>query len=178
MTRGLLIVVEGGDKLGKTTFVDQFLEQYPTTQRIKLPTPEIYGLIKHTPKEMWHDIFHTNIESVMKRIGEYLDKGVNVICDRYIYSHFVYEELTSKKNCVFKSTLNPNAIVFFVHANPNSLPKDDVIEQIVNQNDVQKSFEKRFKRMYIPVIHVPALTPTTKQIAMQALVSLFGKRLI
>src|SRR5690349_3903047 len=106
---GLLIVVEGGDNYGKTTFVNAYMEKYPLTMRFKLPTPEIYSLIQQCPPNMWHDIFHENIESTSKQIAKCLGDGMNVIVDRYIYSHFVYESLTSKKTCEFKYNLNPNA---------------------------------------------------------------------
>lgn len=175
--RGLFIVIEGMDNVGKTTFVEAYMKKYPLTERIKLPTPEIYSLIQQVPKDMWHDIFHENIESVIKTIAQFLNDGSNVICDRYIYSHFVYEAMTSKKNCVFKNNLNPNAIVYFAHANAKSLPKKDVMEKQVDYVQGQRMFERIFKKLYIPVVTVPALQPTSIQIAMTFLEKLFGKRL-
>lgn len=177
MTRGLFIVVEGMDNVGKTTFVDAFVKKYPLTHRIKLPTPEIYSLIKEVPSDMWHDIFHENIERTIKNIGYYVNNNSNVICDRYIYSHFVYEAMTSKKNCIFKNNLNPNAIVYFAHANAKSLPKKDIMEKQVDYAQGQKRFERLFKKLYIPCVTVPALQPTSIQIAFTFLEKLFGERL-
>lgn len=177
MTRGLLISVEGMDNAGKTTFVDQYITKYPLTQRIKLPTPEIYSLIEQCSPDQWHDIFHENIVSVMKKIGEYLNMGQNVITDRYIYSHFVYEHMTSKKVCGFKQKLNPSGIVYFRHQNLKGLPKKDIMEKVVDVDQGQKLFDKIFKNQGIPVIYVPALRSNSSQIAFTWLEELFGKRL-
>jgi thymidylate kinase len=177
MTRGLLITVEGMDNAGKTTFCDEFVKTYPLTQRIKLPTPEIYNLIEQCPREMWHNLFHENIVSVMKKIGEHLSNGQNVICDRYIYSHFVYEAMTSKIICEFKSSLKPDAIVYFIHKKLNGLPKKDTMEKLVDVEEGQRYFDKLFKNVNVPVIYVPALQKNSNTIAFTYLKELFGKRL-
>lgn len=177
MTRGLFIVIEGMDNAGKTTFVNAYVDKYPLTQRIKLPTPEIFSLMERCPKEQWHDIFHENIVSVMKTIIEYLNNGINVICDRYIYSHFVYEAMTSKETCVFKDCLNPDVIVYFKHSNTNKLPKKDFMERSVNVEQGQQLFDELFKKSSIPVVHVAALKTNSSQIAFTYLEELFGKRL-
>src|SRR5688500_13050580 len=154
--RGLFIVIEGMDNVGKTTFVENYLQKYPLTQRVKLPTPEIYSLIEQCSPDQWHDIFHENIESASKKINEYLNNGLNVICDRYIYSHFVYEALTSTIICQFKFDLKPDAIVYFVHNDPKRLPKKDTMEKIVDYEEGQRLFERMFRRVSVPVVHVLA----------------------
>ena len=165
------------DNVGKTTFVDKYCEMFPFTFRVKLPTPEVYRLIEMSDKSQWHDIFHENIMSAMRRIREYVNRGHNVICDRYIYSHFVYESMTSKRICEFKENLNPDVIVYFRHSNPKKLPKNDTMEYEVDYEKGQELFEELLLKQGIPFVTVPALRPDSTQIAVTYLKELFNESL-
>lgn len=177
MSRGLFIVVEGMDNVGKSTFVKEYCERFPLTQKVKLPTPEVYSYIKLAPKEEWHNVFHKNIDSVSKEINKMLNAGMNVIADRYIYSHFVYEAMTSGTICSFYLDITPNAIVYLRHSDPKSLPKKDMMEHEVDYELGQKYFEKLFRKSGIPNVTLKALQPDTVKLGIMYLSQLFGKRL-
>ena len=165
------------DNVGKTTFCEKYIKEFPLTFRIKLPTPEIYSLIQHAPKEKWHDIFHNNIENISIGVDDILNHGTNVIADRYIYSHFVYETMTSKRKCTFKYAIKPDVIIYFYHMDPKSLPKNDFMEKEVDYELGQRLFMKSFSNLNVPIIVVKALQPDSVKIAIDKLEEIFGKRL-
>lgn len=165
------IVVEGCDNVGKTTFVNEFVKQFPDFTRMKLPTAAVYSVIKTLPPPTHHDHFHADIVMAMNEIRKSLADGVNIILDRYVYSHYVYEALTSKQMCTFDQIVQPNAILYLRANDVSTLSKEDNIERFVDYSQIQNLFDQVFKGCR-NVITVQALKEETIAIAITKLKSL------
>ena len=104
VNRGKLIVVEGGDRCGKTTqcqYIMKWLcEHGIKSELLKFPdrsTP--IGVIidqylrdgsKKLPDQAIHLLFSANRWELKERIDALLSAGVSVLCDRYAYSGIAY----------------------------------------------------------------------------------------
>lgn len=104
MSRGSIIVVEGLDRTGKSTQVELLLKQFQAhgkkVELVKFPdrTTEIGKLINEyltnknnkLPKESVHLLFSANRWEVKSAIIDKLQRGVNIVMDRYYYSGIAY----------------------------------------------------------------------------------------
>lgn len=182
MGRGKLIVVEGLDNGGKSTFVEYFVKLNPLVIPKKFPSKsvgEIMNQIKYADInwKIFHDLFHTDIQNQMKQIDELLEQGFTVICDRYCYSHWVYEELRSDKraDCMFYNSNIPDVIIYLRPDNLEVLDKNkDNLESGIDYVRGQELFDEMFDSVNIEVITVPALKPDTNDKIMEKLSELFG----
>lgn len=145
--RGKLIITEGLDGVGKTTSIQHFIQKYPYFVYKKLPSKHAYDLIPQIkPKDM-HDVFHTDIVTMTDQITKYLEQGIDIILDRYIYSHFVYEKITTGIECKFDKVLNADLIIYFRPDDISQLPKRDVMENRMDYSKGQQEFDKIFNKM-------------------------------
>lgn len=97
--RGCLIVLEGGDRCGKTTLSQMLVERIPNAVLFRFPdrttgVGSIIGnyLAKRTsiPDEGIHLLMAANRWERCPEIKEALRAGKTVICDRYCYSGVAY----------------------------------------------------------------------------------------
>ncbi len=144
---GKLIITEGLDGTGKTTFIEKFIQKYPYFVYRKLPSKYVYDLIPKVKPEQMHNIFHTDIDSTTRMIQKYLNQDIDIILDRYIYSHFVYEKVTTGIECKFDNVLAADLIIYFRVNDINKLRKQDVMENRMDYSKGQQEFDKIFKPM-------------------------------
>lgn len=102
--KGKFIVVEGGDFSGKSTFINKIKKEYPNFKYTREPG----NLLDTTNSKSCEEIRNTVLTHKMsyseqawlfaksremhtKDIIELINKGYNVICDRYILSSFAYQ---------------------------------------------------------------------------------------
>ncbi|MCL2018408.1 MAG: dTMP kinase [Oscillospiraceae bacterium] len=132
MKKGTFIVFEGLDGSGKTTQLKS-LHTYITKEKgIKckeerepsegLPGALARGAIKRKmqfePHTMALLFAADRYEHIKHDIQPYLDKGIHVICDRYVLSNFAYQGLACDFDSVYEynkaamSLLMPNLTVF------------------------------------------------------------------
>lgn len=180
MTVGKFIVVEGLDNVGKTTFVQYFLKQNPLVISRKFPskhTAEVINsmIYKNIDWKHIHSIFHSNLQDGMAQIQTTLAGGDSVVCDRYVYSHFVYEALRGNNElCRFDPFVKPDVIIYLRPKYPQKLKsKDDNLERDIDFIKGQKIYDEILKDEPNVVI-VPALQPDTNDEAMKALQMILG----
>lgn len=95
----MLIIIEGIDQSGKTTFAKKLCEVVKDSVYYHLPNYELEsgkyiqkvlnGEISHTPKEL-QMLYKTNRLETLELIKIDLQNHKNVICDRYAYSNYIY----------------------------------------------------------------------------------------
>lgn len=178
---GKLIVVEGLDNVGKTTFVKHFLKQNPLVVSRKFPSKHTADVIntmiyKDIDWEHIHNVFHKDLQDGMNQIQMTLAGGASVICDRYVYSHFVYEGLRENiVNCEFSPLIRPDVILYLRPKFPDKLKGNnkDNLETDIDYVKGQELFDKVLKDQENVVI-VPALEWNTNDEAMKALHLLLG----
>ena len=119
--RGTFIVFEGIDGAGKTTQIELLTRRLQAEGRVVYRTAEptesvtggllrdaLGGISKRTPCEMaalfvLDRIFHNT--NPINGIESLLEKGVDVICDRYYYSSLAYQGSETDENWVRQMNL-------------------------------------------------------------------------
>lgn len=117
--KGKFIVIEGLDGSGKSTQIDFIKEVFHNIITTSEPTDSPIGqTIRHYlfEKSTCSDdalslLFAADREVHLEEIKNSLAKGINVVCDRYIYSNLAYQRsaLTRKLN---KNFLRPDLVLF------------------------------------------------------------------
>uniref|UniRef100_A0A0N4Z2I8 Thymidylate kinase n=1 Tax=Parastrongyloides trichosuri TaxID=131310 RepID=A0A0N4Z2I8_PARTI len=160
--RGALIVFEGIDRSGKTTQSERLCEflnhtgQKAHLKRIPdrsepLTGPAIDTFLKNATsveqsKNTLHLLFSANRWAIIDEIKSYLNSGITVICDRYVYSGISY---SLAKGLDRKWVVSPDVgllspdIVLFFDITPESTRRrigfgDEVFEKKVFQDTVYK----------------------------------------
>ncbi|MDR4491339.1 MAG: hypothetical protein R2685_10635 [Candidatus Nitrosocosmicus sp.] len=184
MPRGKLIVVEGLDNVGKTTFIQYFLKKNPLVIHRKFPSRHVadtMNQIKYADINwnMFHDLFHNDLQRGIHEIEQTLASGASVVCDRYVYSHWVYEYLRGNKiPCDFVLVPNPDVIIYLRPERLKDIPNEDKdnLELGIDYEKGQERFDKLFikKPEFRNVITIPALEWNTNDLAMQALQTILG----
>lgn len=162
--RGFFIVIEGIDQSGKTTIsrelVKKLNEKNKQTvyQRFPDTSTEIGKLIynylttlKDYPQETIHLLYSANRWELNNYIKETLNKGINIVCDRYMYSGIVYSLSTglSKDWCENPDNglVKPD-IIFYLNVSlyttkqRRKLMKTDKYENDEFQERVKKTYEE------------------------------------
>ncbi len=187
MGRGKLIVVEGLDNVGKTTFVQYFLKQNPLVIPRKFPSESIaetMNSIKYADInwDLFHDLFHKDLQDGINDIEKFLASGISVICDRYIYSHFVYERLRCNMaeddvGCFFETPVKPDIIIYLRPKFPERLQVNnegkDNLEYGIDYVKGQKEFDRIFAKTDNVVI-IPALEWNTNDEAIKSFHLILG----
>jgi dTMP kinase len=144
--RGLLIVFEGIDGSGKSTQIDKIYNFLSTqgfvTEKMKLVSKNttFFNIIQHGLKHNTLDdqIYCDSIaiertRSAIDRIIPLLNKGINVIVDRYIYTDLSYTKAKGCNTILVESLLNlipkPDLVIL------TDLPAQDSLERILNRKD-------------------------------------------
>lgn len=102
--QGKLIVVEGGDFSGKSTFIDKIKQAYPMFKYTREPGNKLDTHNSEECEEIRNTLltqdlsieseaflFAKSRELHTKDIIDLINNGYNVICDRYILSSFAYQ---------------------------------------------------------------------------------------
>ena len=135
MVRGKFIVIESNDRAGKSTLADNLKRLIPNTIIVKFPDRGgLHGDIINDflskkiemDEEEITKLFIENRLAYKQTMIDYLENGVNIICDRYSYSGCVYsyykknkEQLSFTSDTINKlnDTLNKEI----------GMPKEDLI---------------------------------------------------
>lgn len=182
MGRGTLIVVEGLDNVGKTTFIDYFCKQNPLVSRRKFPSKAVSDIMNQRKFleidwNEFHDMFHNDLQLGIYSIEKELEAGISVICDRYYYSHWVYENLRRNEEhiCIFYTPIKPDIIIYLRPDNPELLSNTDKdnLEKGIDYVKGQAEFDKLFGKRY-DVVTVSALKPDTNSRAAENIASVLG----
>lgn len=162
--RGLFIVIEGIDQSGKTTISTELVKKLneknkqTVYQRFPDTSTEIGKLIynyltslKDYPQETIHLLYSANRWELNNYIKETLNKGINIVCDRYMYSGIVYSLSTglSKDWCENPDNglVKPD-IIFYLNVSlyttkqRRKLMKTDKYENDEFQERVKKTYEE------------------------------------
>lgn len=120
---GKFIVFEGIDGSGKSTLAKDYTlrcngiyTSEPTEGHIGKEIRNI--LTNHLPSDNIHTMFYNDRVEHVNQIKQWLNEGKNVVCDRYMYSNFVYqfenyEELLE----LHKDILVPDYVIY-CYCNP------------------------------------------------------------
>uniref|UniRef100_A0A0N5BT87 Thymidylate kinase n=1 Tax=Strongyloides papillosus TaxID=174720 RepID=A0A0N5BT87_STREA len=163
--RGILIIFEGIDRSGKST-QSQRLVEFLSSKGLKthlrrvpdrdepLTGPAIDKFLQTATsvdqsKNTLHLLFSANRWAIIDEIKNYLDNGVNVICDRYVYSGISY---SLAKGLDRKWVISPDVglpspdIVLFFDISPETTRArggfgDEVFEKKVFQEIVYKEMK-------------------------------------
>jgi dTMP kinase len=141
INRGLFIVVEGSNFAGKTTIINHLVNKYKDTnfKVYKFPNREtktgkiIDKFLKNeysfSSNDEQNKIFALNRFEQKENIMKDLNNGINIICDRYIYSGIVYPLYTNIKNL---SDITEEHIID-IYKYDRYLPKPDIVLLITSQ---------------------------------------------
>ena len=144
--RGNLIVVESHDQAGKTTLVkvitNYYIKKKERVVGFKLPNREgIHGQLidQHLKGQVKldniQDLFYDNCKESLIKAKHYIDHGIHVIFDRYIYSNAVYNHLT-----------NPSKPLMELYKGELELVKPDMvllIDGYHTREEVEEIYEKK-----------------------------------
>jgi len=117
--RGLLIVIEGINGSGKTTIINKVLKLLPSSgkyivykfpDRTGLGGSKIDDFLKKKIELGTYDklkLFSDNRKACLYEMLDLLNKGVSIICDRYVYSAIVYQlNINNHQNWYINTIIN------------------------------------------------------------------------
>lgn len=169
--KGVFIAFEGLDGSGKTTQLnairDKLLKRKIKCREEREPSDGILGLIaRGAIKKKINISSHAmallfaadRYEHVLNDIKPYIDKGVHVITDRFVFSNFAYQGLTSSFDELYQynkraiDLLMPNLTVFVDTDPKSSLSRIGVSrigKELYDREGiaVRENFIKAFDRM-------------------------------
>ena len=150
MNRGLFIVFEGIDGSGKSTLANMLndyinntlgssiIETEPTSDTLVGKALRDYLKNPHVDEATMALLFAADRVEHVKKIKYWLDEGVDVICDRYIYSTFAYQgEHPSRDihNLLRDKFITPD-ITFYIDGDP-----EVCLERIKNRGGSLDKYE-------------------------------------
>jgi dTMP kinase len=157
MKKGLFIVFEGLDGSGKTTQLHALGKYFTKEKNIKcreerepgesLPGALARSAIKKqtsfTPQTMALLFAADRYEHITHDIKPYLDEGIHVLCDRYVFSNFAYQGLELDFETIYEinkasmQLLMPD-ITFFIDTEPA-----ETLERIGKSRVGNELFDKK-----------------------------------
>lgn len=170
MTRGLLILVEGLDRTGKSTQVSILSDKLePNADVVKFPerTTPVGQLINkyltdksfQLPDQSIHLLFSANRWEFSQKLQKILLSGKHVIMDRYVYSGLAYSLAKGITGMDFNWCLQPDKglirpdLLFFLY-NTDSLDTvsregfgEERYESLAFQDKVKEQFLNVLKRL-------------------------------
>ena len=173
MNKGKFIVFEGIDGSGKGTqiniLVEEMKSQGRTVYQTAEPTNSVTGGILRDALGGFTDrnayemsamflldrIFHNS--NKINGIKQFLEKGVDVVCDRYYYSSFAYQGIDADLKWVMDMNLNCNEILkpdlcIFLDIDSKSsderISKNRLEREIYEEKSVQEKVRKRFLEVF------------------------------
>ena len=170
--KGKFIVFEGCDKSGKSTQCKMLSESMKNNLRLSFPERDsLIGSIidSYLKKEITYDnptvielLFKANRLEFQGKIKESLDKGINVVCDRYFYSGLAYnyakKAIADPENPIDivqdmeysvdydKSLIHPDYIFYIVR--DSNKRKDDFDNEIYDSLPFQRKVQEAFDTMF------------------------------
>lgn len=148
-TRGLLIIFEGPNYVGKTTIINYYLDKFNNNNNYKLykfpnrstiTGKKIDEYLKNNLTINSIDerikLFADNRKEQLDHIINDLNSGINVICDRYIFSGIVYPLYDLYVNHYDDNIIDLHDITKLIQIWLNydkNMPKPDVLF-IINSN--------------------------------------------
>lgn len=169
MEKGKFIVFEGLDGSGKGTQIDLLVEEMKRQGRKVYKTAEptesstggmindaLAGFVKRDEYELSalflaDRIFH-NVNS-KNGIKQFLERGIDVVCDRYYYSSFAYQGIDADIDWVMNLNLGCREIMrpdlcIFLDADINScderIEKNRFGREIYENKETQRKVRQRF----------------------------------
>lgn len=141
--KGKFIVIEGLDGCGKGVQIDLIHMYFSNIVVTSEPTNSPIGkLIREYLKNTYTCenntlalLFAADRNEHVKEIQDFLDKGINVLCDRYIYSNFAYQGEFAKD--INRSFLRPDLLIF-IDTDP-----DTCLDRISKRNNGKEIFENK-----------------------------------
>ena len=173
MDRGKFIVFEGIDGSGKGTqiniLVEEMKRQGRTVYQTAEPTSSVTGGILRDALGGFTDrnayemsamflldrIFHNS--NKINGIKQFIEKGVDVVCDRYYYSSFAYQGIDADLKWVMDMNLNckeilkPDLCIFLDIDSKSSderISKNRLEREIYEEKSVQEKVRKRFLEVF------------------------------
>ena len=173
MDRGKFIVFEGIDGSGKGTqinlLVDEMKRQGRTVYQTAEPTNSVTGGILRDALGGFTDrnayemsamflldrIFHNS--NRINGIKQFLEKGIDVVCDRYYYSSFAYQGIDADLKWVMDMNLNckeilkPDLCIFLdidSKASDERIAKNRLEREIYEEKEMQERIRKRFLEVF------------------------------
>uniref|UniRef100_A0A0K0DXK5 Thymidylate kinase n=1 Tax=Strongyloides stercoralis TaxID=6248 RepID=A0A0K0DXK5_STRER len=168
-TRGALIVIEGIDRSGKSTQSKRLLEYLSAKglktylQRIPERDEPLTGSIidkflqtatsVEQSKNTLHLLFSANRWAIMDKIKNYLNNGVSVICDRYVYSGISYSLAKGlEKKWVISpdvGLLSPDIVLFFDIAPESTRKRDGFGSEVFEKKNFQDIVYNEMKSLML-----------------------------
>ena len=151
-----LVIVEGSDKAGKTTFINEFLKDNPGWIYFHNPTGndsfshDLYDLIKRTNNEKIKNklILASHIHNI-NCVNELLQQNNVVIMDRSLVSAFIYN---------FSHHFNYSGLEFTSYLRHEGVPSFEKVptyyfQLSISKNDFLKELEKEDDEMELYFKH-------------------------
>ena len=173
MNRGQFIVLEGIDWSGKGTqiqcLINEMRKQGRTVYQTAEPTASVTGgILRDALGGFTHRsayelsalfladrIFHNT--NPVNGIRQFLDKGIDVVCDRYYYSSFAYQGIDADLQWVMdmnlhcREILKPDLCIFLdidSQASDERISKNRLEREIYETLSVQEKIRNRFFEVF------------------------------
>ena len=172
MKKGKLIVFEGLDGSGKGTQIQLLADEMKKEGRTVYLTAEptfsstggmirdvLGGFVKRDAYELSalflaDRIFH-NVNS-KNGIKQFLEKGIDVLCDRYYYSSFAYQGIDADLDWVelklrCREIIRPDLCIFLdvdIDSCDKRIEKNRLEREIFENKSTQKKIRKRFFEVF------------------------------
>lgn len=173
MEKGKFIVFEGLDGSGKGTQINLLVKEMRKQGQTVFQTAEptissvggiirdtLGGLQKRSPYELsalfLADRINHNI-NIKTGIKQFLDKGIDVVCDRYYYSSFAYQGIDAdldwvmKLNLECKEILKPDLCIFLdvdINSCDERIEKNRFEREIYENKNTLTKIRKRFFQVF------------------------------
>ena len=173
MKKGSFIVLEGLDGSGKGTQINLLVEEMKRQGRTVYQTAEptnsvtggilrdaLGGFTDRTVYEMsamflLDRIFHNS--NKINGIRQFLEKGIDIVCDRYYYSSFAYQGIDADLKWVMDMNLNckeilkPDLCIFLdidSQSSDERIAKNRLEREIYEEKTMQEKIRKRFFEVF------------------------------
>jgi len=177
---GKFIVLEGLDGSGKTTQIKRLVDYLSKNKHHCLTTKEptdgpigslaletIRGLSSLSPDTLALLFAADRSEHILRKIRPALQAGINIICDRFVYSNLAYQGETIPQNTIFaynSQFLLPPDLTIFIDTSPEECTRRiistrksfELFDGVKRASNIRNEFLKAFvtygKQMPVKII--------------------------
>jgi len=177
---GKFIVLEGLDGSGKTTQIKRLVDYLSKNKHHCLTTKEptdgpigslaletIRGLSSLSPDTLALLFAADRSEHILRKIRPALQAGINIICDRFVYSNLAYQGETIPQNTIFAHNsqfLLPPDLTIFIDTSPEECTRRiistrksfELFDGVKRASNIRNEFLKAFvtygKQMPVKII--------------------------